>query len=156
MARFKAKAAGIRKQWQKKSMKRKSSKNTEYIKVQESLEQQQTSNADIQPSSDLGTVNEQDGEQSQQQNQEGRQHALANYGKVDAVTTPTPNTQNISDMNPMLSQTTSHRGSHVVPQNFTLSGQVVPEQKQFRQQAFSNNKKKLQRKKSFSSNEFQD
>ena len=56
----------------------------------------------------------------------------------------------------MLSQTTSHRGSHVVPQNFTLSGQVVPEQKQFRQQAFSNNKKKLQRKKSFSSNEFQD
>lgn len=73
-------------------MKRKSSKNAEYIKVQESLEQQQASNADIQPSSDLGTVNEQDGEQSQQQNQEARQQALANYGKVDAVTTPTPNT----------------------------------------------------------------
>ena len=74
-------------------------------------------------------MNEQDGEQSQQQNHEARQQALANYGKVDAVTTPTPNTHNISDMNPMLSQTTSHRGSHIVPQNFTLSGQLVPEQK---------------------------
>lgn len=59
---------------------------------------------EIQPSTDLGTVNEQDGEQSYQTNEAGgRNFPTVQVNKTESMATPTPNTQNISDMNPMLS-----------------------------------------------------